>query len=91
MDSQRIGMETWKRMPLSSSVFFFLGVFCIFGALVLIGSSDNFESQTVADVLEKVLLSGGFAIIWAFLATRGKYWLFAVLFPLQFVANRLLA
>ena len=90
MDSQRIGIQTWRTMPFSSSVFFFAGVFCLFGALVLITSSSDFRVQSLADVIRNVVIAGVFAVVWAFVATRGKYWIFGILFPLQFLANYLL-
>jgi serine phosphatase RsbU (regulator of sigma subunit) len=89
MNSQQVGLQNWKTMPLSSSVFFFAGVFCLFGALVLVASSPNFWAQSAEDVFWMVVISGMFAIIWAYVATRGKYWIFALLFPLQFLANYL--
>ena len=70
--------------------FFFAGVFCLFGALILVASSPNFKAQSVGDVFWTVVLAGLFAIVWAYVATRGKYWIFAILFPLQFLANYLL-
>jgi sigma-B regulation protein RsbU (phosphoserine phosphatase) len=90
MDSQRVGIETWKRMPLSSSAYFFVGVFCLFGALIEVASSPNFRAESVEDIFWTVVLSGTFAIIWAYVATRGKYWIFAILFPVQFLANYLI-
>ncbi len=90
MDSQQTGIQTWKTMPVSSSAYFFAGVFCLFGALILVASSPNFKAQSIGDVFWTVLLAGLFAIVWAYVATRGKYWIFAILFPLQFLANYLL-
>ena len=90
MNSQQTGIQTWKTMPLSSSAYFFAGVFCLFGALILVASSPHFRAQSVADIFWTVFLAGTFAIVWAYVATRGKYWIFAILFPLQFYANYLL-
>ena len=77
-------------MPISSSVYFFAGVFCLFGALILVGVSADFQSQSVGDVIRTILLAGVSAMVWAYVATVRKYWLFGVLLPLQFFANYLL-
>lgn len=90
MDSQRVGLQTWKTMPLSSSAYFFAGVFCLFGALILVASSPNFRAQSLGDVIRSVLISGTFAIMWAYVFTKGRYWIVGILFPLQFLANYLM-
>lgn len=90
MGSWKANAETWKTMPLSSSVFFYAGVFCLFGALILVPSNASFQSQSVVDVLLTVVVAGFFAILFAYVATIGKYWLFAILFPLQLLVNSLL-
>lgn len=89
MKFQDAGAQTWKTMPRSSSVFFFAGVFCLFGALILVASIANFQSQSVGDVIRTVVLAGTFSIVWAYVFTIRKYWLVGVLFPLQFLANYL--
>jgi len=83
--------QTWKMMPVSSSVLFFAGVFCLFASLVLIGSSMNFQSQSVLDLIGSALISGGFAIGWAYAGTRRIIWLFFVVFLVQAAANFLQA
>ena len=90
MTSQQASSEIWKTTPISSSVYFFAGVFCLFGALILVGTSADLQSQSVGDVIRTIVLAGVSAMIWAYVATVRKYWLFAVLFPLQFFANYLL-
>jgi Stage II sporulation protein E (SpoIIE) len=90
MSSWQTNAETWKTMPLSSSIFFFVGVFCLFGALILVASNASFQSQSAVDVLLTVVVAGSFAILFACAATIKKYWLFAILFPLQLVVNSLL-
>src|SRR5271166_4280937 len=77
----------YKAIPLSSKVFFYAGVFCLWGALILTVSSADFESQSIWDVIKIVVVAGGFAILWAYAATVRKYWYFAVLLPLQFLVN----
>jgi serine phosphatase RsbU (regulator of sigma subunit) len=90
MSSWQANAETWKTMPLSSSIFFYAGVFCLFGALILVPSNASFQSQSVVDVLLTVVVAGFFAILFAYAATIRKYWLFAILFPLQLLVNSLL-
>ncbi len=90
MSSWKAGAETWKTMPLSSSIFFYAGVFCLFGALILVPSNASFQSQSAVDVLLTVVVAGFFAILFAYVATIRKYWLFAILFPLQLLVNSLL-
>jgi hypothetical protein len=82
--------QAWKAMPLSSSILFFSGVFCLFGSLVLIFSSMNFQEQTVPDMILSVTIGGGIAILWAFAGFRRIYWLLAVLAVLQMSVNILL-
>jgi hypothetical protein len=42
MDHWKEQAQTGERMPLSSSVVFFAGVFCLFASLVLVGSGTRF-------------------------------------------------
>jgi len=82
-------LHSWKTVPLSSSIVFFAGVFCLFGALILVFSSANFQSQTAAEVFWTVVISGTFAIVWAYAGTTRRYWAFGVLAALQFSLNYL--
>jgi hypothetical protein len=90
MASDESRAQAWKTMPFSSKVFFFAGVFCLFGALILTVSSADFESQSVTDVVKTVVIAGAFAIVWAYFGATRRYWWFAVLGPLQWFANYLL-
>jgi hypothetical protein len=90
MDSGQSKLQAWETMPFSSYVFFFAGVFCLFGALFLTISSPGFQSQSIGDVLGTVVFAGAFAILWAYVASRRRYWWFAVLFPLQLLVKFLL-
>src|SRR5664279_5838786 len=90
MNSAQAQEQSWKGMPRSSSVFFYAGVFCLFGALLLVVSSPGLRSQSVGDIARTVVVAGLFAILWAYAAVMRRYWLFAVLFPLQFVVTYLL-
>ena len=90
MDSAQAQEQLWKGMPRSSSVFFYAGVFCLFGALLLVVSSPGLRSQSIGDIARTVVEAGSFAILWAYVAVMRRYWLFAVLFPLQMVVTYLL-
>ena len=90
MDSAQAQEQLWKRMPRSSSIFFYSGVFCLFGTLLLVVSSPGLRSQSIGDMVRTVVVAGSFAILWAYAAVMRRYWLFAVLFPLQFVVTYLL-
>ena len=83
--------QTWKMMPLPSSVLFFGGVFCLFASLFLIGSSINSQSLSWLEMIGGALISGGFAIGWAYAGTRKIFWLFLVVGLLQFAAFNILA
>jgi hypothetical protein len=89
MDSARTQRNTLKMVPLSSTILFFAGVFCLFGALLLVAESANFESQSTADIIKIVVLGGTFAIFWAFFGTSQKYWVFPILLILQFLLSYL--
>jgi serine phosphatase RsbU (regulator of sigma subunit) len=89
MESWNANLHSWKTVPLSSSIVFFAGVFCLFGALILVFSSANFQSQTAAEVFWTVVISGTFAIVWAYAGTTRRYWAFGVLAALQFSLNYL--
>jgi hypothetical protein len=90
MKSWRAGDDTWKTVPISSSVCFFAGVFCLFGALLLVATSANLHSQTVEEIVWTVVVSGCFAMAWAYAGTSRRYWMFAILFALQFSLNYVL-
>ena len=83
MDHWKEKAQTWKLMPLSSSIVFFAGVFCLFACLVLIGSSMNFQSQSTLERIGGALIGGGFAVGWAYAGTRRVIWLFVVVAVLQ--------
>jgi hypothetical protein len=83
MDHWKEKAQTWKLMPLSSSIVFFAGVFCLFACLVLIGSSMNFQSQSALERIGGALIGGGFAVGWAYAGTRRVIWLFVVVAVLQ--------
>ena len=78
-------------MPLSSSASFLAGVFCLFGALILVASSPQLQSAVRRGYFLDGLSRDRSRWSGLMLATRDKYWIFAILFPLQFLtANYLL-
>jgi serine phosphatase RsbU (regulator of sigma subunit) len=76
----------WKTMPLASSSLFFVGVFCLFASLILVGSSMNPRSQSAAEMISGIFIGGGFAMLWAYAGTRRLLWWFLILGPLEGVA-----
>ena len=83
--------RTWKMLPIQSSILFFCGVFCLFAALFLIGSSINSQSESWLEMIGGALISGGFAIGWAYAGTRKILWLFLVVGLLQLASFNILA
>jgi len=77
-------------MPLSSSITFFAGVFCLFATLVLVGTGMSFQSQSWLEMIGGAVISGGFAIAWAYAGVRRIFWMFPAVFVLQFLANAVL-
>jgi serine phosphatase RsbU (regulator of sigma subunit) len=82
--------QIWKMMPLSSSITFFAGVFCLFATLVLVGTGMSFQSQSWLEMIGGAVISGGFAIAWAYAGVRRIFWMFPAVFVLQFLANAVL-
>lgn len=70
-------------MPLTSSIFFFAAVFCLFSAQNLIFLGLNSQSQSRLEIFSNVLLSGSFAIVWAIVGTRRIIWMFPVIALVQ--------
>jgi len=78
--------QTWKTLPLASSVRFFSGVFCLFAALNLISAGMDFRSQSIFDLIAEALIGGGCAVLWALAGTRRIIWLFFAVAVIQFSA-----
>jgi Stage II sporulation protein E (SpoIIE) len=90
MDSMHPRARAWREIPFSSSAYFFAGVFCLFGALILTLRSVGFQSQSFGEVIETVVVAGSFSIVWAHVAAIRKFWIFGVLFLLQGLVTTLL-
>jgi Stage II sporulation protein E (SpoIIE) len=82
--------QTWKMLPVTSSITFFAGVFFLFATLVLVGTGISFQSETRLEMIGSAAIGGAFAIAWAFAGTRRIFWMFAVVPIVQFGANSLL-
>jgi hypothetical protein len=82
--------QTWKMLPVTSSVTFFAGVFCLFSTLVLVGTGISFQSESRLEMIGGATIGGAFAIAWAFAGTRRIFWMFAVVPIVQFGANSFL-
>ena len=78
--------QTWRTLPLGSSVRFYGGVFCLFAALNLISTSMDFRSQSAVDLIGNASIGGGCAILWALAGTRRIIWLFFVAAFVQVIA-----
>lgn len=78
--------QTWRTLPLASSVRFYGGVFCLFAALNLISTSMDFRSQSAVDLIGNASIGGGCAILWALAGTRRIIWLFFVAAFVQVIA-----
>ncbi len=90
-NSWRTNAEVWKKMPFTSSVFFFAAVFCLFSAQNLIFLGLNSQSQSRLEIFSNVLVSGSFAIVWALAGTRRIIWLFPLIALVQTGTYSLLA
>lgn len=90
MHSMHPRARAWREIPLSSSAYFYAGVFCLFGALILTMRSFGFQSQSIGEVIETVVVAGAFSIVWAYVAAIRKFWFFGVLFLVQGIVTSLL-
>jgi|GEM_PF-374521 len=62
--------EYWKSIPPLSTAIFLGAVFCLFGCFGVIQSMVQYERRGAIVRVLWVVFSGGFAVAWAFLATR---------------------
>jgi hypothetical protein len=83
--------QTWRTLPLASSVRFYGGVFCLFAALNLISSSMDFRSQSAVALIGNAGIGGGCAILWALAGTRRIIWLFFVAALIQAAASSVMS
>ena len=90
MDSWEEHAQTWRMLPLSSSLLFFAGVFCLFASLILVAASMSSQSQTRLDLIGSMLISGACSVAWAYAGTRKIIWAFFVILPLQIAAFNIL-
>lgn len=77
----------WKSIPPLSTAIFLGAVFCLFGCFGVIQSIVQYERRGAIVRVLWVVLSGGFAAAWAFLATRRLIPHMAILGTVQFVVT----
>jgi len=85
---------SWKEVPLRSAVFFFAGVFFLFSSVGFIQDILSLGRQPVLHLVLSTLMSGGFAIIYAYAGTTlRERWYLGVLpaFAVHFFAQHLVA
>jgi serine phosphatase RsbU (regulator of sigma subunit) len=75
--------QAWRMMPVGSSALFFAGVFCLFGALTLIISGRNLQSQSLPELFGTACVGGTIAVVWACAGTRRIFWMFFLAALLQ--------
>jgi sigma-B regulation protein RsbU (phosphoserine phosphatase) len=79
--------EYWKSIPPLSTAIFLGAVFCLFGCFGVIQGMVQYERRGVIIRVLWVVISGGFAVGWAFLATRRLIPHMAVLGIVQFLVT----
>ena len=67
--------QQWRKMPLSSTLYFIGGVFSLFAAIGCLNLGMEGLLYTTASALFLILLSGGFAVGYAIAGTRRVLWL----------------
>jgi hypothetical protein len=94
MSKQEPGVDRWKEqakywqsLPAGSTALVFGGVFCMFAAIGLLVGIVNAAQMTIGHALLQAMMTGVFAIGWAFAGFRRVIWLMIVLLPLQLGAN----
>ena len=82
----------WSHVPRWSAVLFFVGVFCLFSTIGFVGDIVELGRQPPLRLALSVLISGGFAVLYAFIGItlRERWWmggvpLFAVHFSIQYL------
>ncbi|HEU5179703.1 MAG TPA: PP2C family protein-serine/threonine phosphatase [Candidatus Polarisedimenticolia bacterium] len=84
---------SWRQIPRWSAALFFLGVFCLFSTIGFISDITEMGRQPVPRLVLSVLLSGGFAMLYAGFGVvlRSRAWMALVpLFTLQFFLQYLI-
>ena len=79
--------EYWKGIPPISTAIFLSAVFCLFGCFGVIQGMVQYERRGVMIRVLWVVISGGFAVGWALLATRRLFPYMAILGIVQFVVT----
>ncbi|HVH88278.1 MAG TPA: PP2C family protein-serine/threonine phosphatase [Terriglobales bacterium] len=69
----------WKAVPISSRISVLVAVFCLFAAIGLLTLLIRPVKHSTGYVLATILISGGCAVAYAWLATIRKYWYMPIL------------
>ena len=83
--------ESWKLIPRSSVLVAITGIFSLFGSIALVVMLMSPARQTIESAAVTVAIYGGFAVGYAALWIRRKFWLIPVLALLQAAASQVLA
>lgn len=86
-DKWRNQAQYWKSLPTSANVIVLSAVFCLFTVIGLMIGIINVNKMTIVQTLEMALISGVFAIGYAFGGFRRIIWLLIILFPLQIATD----
>jgi hypothetical protein len=81
----------WKSLPTSATVMILGCAFCLFTVIGLTVGIINVNKMTVGETLAQAMISGVFAIGYAFAGFRRIIWLMVILIPLQFATLLLVA
>ena len=76
--------EFWKTVPLRSGIIFFAGVFCTFATLGVMPDLPRLGTMPPMRIFVSALISGSFAVGYAYTAISRRWVLFPILFVLQF-------
>jgi serine phosphatase RsbU (regulator of sigma subunit) len=72
--------DFWRVVPLSSRISVLVAVFCLFASIGFVSLLINPVKHSAGFALTTVLISGGCAVGYAWLATVRKYWYMPILF-----------
>src|ERR1700761_5353385 len=86
--------STWQDIPRRSFVLFLAAVFCTFAILGFVGDISDMGRQSPIRLATSVMLSGSFAVVYAYsgIRLRNRFWkVFFPLLLLQILVASLLA
>ena len=77
--------DFWKTVPLRSGIIFFAGVFCTFATLGVMPDLARLGGMSPQRIAVSALISGTFAVGYAYAAISRRWLLFPALFVAQFL------